>query len=109
MRTEITIPFAFDTAPIEQMLQERGTEEAMKIVERMVRENVISKVPKQRDYYGSETDKPDWKRYIDQEFRLWLDEHEQEIVDEAALLLAAKAGRKGPWRNVLREIKEEQS
>lgn len=108
MRTEITIPFAFDTAPIETMLQKHGTEEAMKIIERMVRENVISQVPKERDYYGvRKSDNPDWKAYMDERVDLWMDEHAEEIIDEAALLLAARAGRRAKWRDVLREFKEE--
>ena len=107
MRTEITIPFAFDTAPIEARLQERGTEEAMKIIERMVKDNVISQVPKVRDYYRGR-DNPDWKAYMDEKVDLWMDEHAEEIIDEAALLLAARAGRKAKWRDVLREFKEEQ-
>lgn len=108
MRTEITIPFAFDTTPIEAMLQNHGIEEAMKIIERMVSENVISQVPKERDYCGRiKPDKPDWKAYMDEKVDLWIDEHTEEIIDEAALLLAARAGRKAKWRDVLREFKEE--
>ena len=30
MRTEIVIPFAFDTAPIERLLQEQGEDEVMR-------------------------------------------------------------------------------
>jgi len=108
MRTEITIPFAFDTTPIETMLQEHGTEEAMKILERMVEENVIAKMPMRQTYYGSKTDEPDWKRLMEEYFKRWLDAHTEEIIDEAALLLASRAGRKAKWRDVLRELKEEQ-
>lgn len=110
MRTEITIPFAFDTAPIEAMLQEHGTEEALKVIERMVEENIIPQVPKERDFYGvRKSDKPDWKAYMDDRFDLWLDDHKEEIIDEAALLLASRAGRKAKWRDVLRELKEERA
>jgi len=109
MRTEITIPFAFDTTPIETMLQEHGTDEALKVIERMVKENVIPQVPKERDYYGRiKSDKLDWKAYMDERLDLWLGEHSEEIIDEAALLLASRAGRKAKWRDVLRELKEEQ-
>lgn len=109
MRTEITIPFAFDTTPIETMLQEHGTEEALKVIERMVEENIIKQVPKERDYYGRRTsDKPDWKVYMDEKVDLWLNDHAEEIIDEAALLLAMRAGRKAKWRDVLKELKEEQ-
>lgn len=31
----------------------------------------------------------------------------QEVIDEAALLLAARAGRKKAWREVLAEVKEQ--
>lgn len=110
MRTEITIPFAFDTTPIEAMLQEHGTEEALKVIERMVEDNIIKQVPKERDYYGRiRSDRPDWKAYMDKKVDLWLNEHAEEIIDEAALLLASRAGRKAKWREVLREIKEEQA
>jgi len=108
MRTEITVPFAFDTTPIETMLQEHGTEEAMKILERIVKENVIDRVPKKETYGYNISVEPDWGRYMSNCFERWLDAHVEEIVDEAALLLALKAGRKGKWRDILKELKEEE-
>lgn len=105
MRTEITVPFAFDTTPIEKMLQEHGREEAMRILERMVEENVIAQVPKKETYYGRTND-PDWQRLLTDRLKSWLDDHAEEIIDEAALLLAAKGGRRGRWRDFLKEVKE---
>lgn len=109
MRTEITIPFAFDTTPIEHMMRDHGVEEAMKILREIVEENAISQIPKMREnhYYVKNGNDPDWKGYMNDIARKWLDEHAQEIVDEAALLLAAKAGRKKAWREVLAEIRSE--
>lgn len=105
MRTEITIPFAFDTTPIEEMLQKHGEEEAMRILRKMVEDNVIKEVPKKRTYYGT-TDEPDWHGLMEKCFVDWLNEHKEEVIDEAALLLAAKACRTKKWRELLTEIKE---
>lgn len=107
MRTEIVVPFAFDTTPIEAMLQEQGKDEAMKILHQMVENNVIKQIPRKETYYGRKLNEPNWRRYMDEYFRSWLDDHVEEIIDEAALLLAARAGRKNKWREVLREVKEE--
>lgn len=110
MRTEIVIPFAFDTAPLEQMLQEQGEEEVIKILTKLVEENVISKIPKKRIGYGyRETTEPDWEQFITNNFYGWLNDHAEDIVDEAALLLVQKGSRKKKWREVLAEIKEEQA
>lgn len=114
MRTEITIPFAFDTAPIEEMLQRDGEKEAMRILENVVNDGIKKALPKKSKYtydgYGRIAEsKPevDWKAYIDRMVNRFLDAHHDEIVDEAALLLAARASRKKPWRDVLAEIKAE--
>ncbi len=109
MRTEIVIPFAFDTTPMEAMLQAQGKDEAMKILHQMVEDNVIKQIPRKESYYGQKLNEPepDWRKYMDECFRNWLDDHVEEIIDEAALLLAARAGRKNKWREILREVKEE--
>ena len=113
MRTEITIPFAFDTAPIEQMLQKDGEREAMRILENIVSEGLWKAMPEKSDRYsygyGSKSKEPeiDWKAYVDRMLSSFIDEHSEEIIDEAALLLAARASRKKSWRDVLAEVKAE--
>lgn len=110
MRTEIVIPFTFDTTPIEAMLQEQGKQEVMRVIEKRVDDAVIETLPKKSSGYGykpKEKQEPDWRSFLENSFVRWLDEHSQEIVDEAALLLAARAGRKKAWREVLAEVKEE--
>lgn len=108
MRTEIVIPFAFDTAPLEQLLQEQGEEEVMKILTKLVEENVVALIPKKRIGYGyHETTEPDWSEFLTIKFYKWLDDHAEDIIDEAALLLVQKGSRKKKWREVLAEVKSE--
>ena len=107
MRTEIVVPFAFDTTPIETMLQKQGKDEAMKILRQMVEDNAIKQIPRKETYSGTKLNEPDWRRYMDGYLYSWLNDHTEEIIDEAALLLAARAGRKNKWREILREVKEE--
>ena len=108
MKTEIVIPFAFDTAPLEARLRDHGEEEVTRILRDMVRDNLVACVPKKEDYYGRETGDPNWSRLMRDYFREWLDGHAEEIVDEAALILAQRGSSKRRWRDVLREVKEEQ-
>ncbi len=107
MRTEITIPFAFDTAPIEETLQKHGEEEAVRKRREMVEENVVKKVPKKWSNYHGRTDEPDWSEFLRCEFNEWLSEHATEIIDEAALLLAQRASGRKAWKDVLTEVKRE--
>lgn len=113
MRTEIVIPFAFDTAPIEKLLQEQGEQEVMRIIEKLVMDGVRASMPQkvQYGYSGYQQQKKasevDWHKFIENRFTRWLDDHQQEIIDEAALLMAAKGGRKKAWREVLAEIRDE--
>lgn len=110
MRTEIVIPFAFDTAPLEGMLQEQGEQEVTRILTDMVQKNVIDAIPKETDFYGCEKKggKPNWNKFLTNVFFEWLGQHHDEIIDEAALLLAQRASSKKRWRDVLRELKEEE-
>lgn len=110
MKTEIVIPFTFDTAPIEQMMQEQGMDEAHKILERIVQEQVIDKVPKERDYYGYERAgaRPDWKGLLEQRIDKFVSDNAETIIDEAALLLVMRGSRKAKWRDVLAEYKRQE-
>lgn len=107
MRTEIVVPFAFDTAPIEERLREHGEEEVERLLRQLVHEHVIEALPKKSDYYGHKTKTPDWSGIMRNYVYDWLDDHTQEIVDEAAMLMAARAAQKKPWREVLKQLKEE--
>ena len=108
MKTEIVVPFTFDTAPMESFVQEQGLEEVKRVIKAMTEDGVRESPPTKYGAYGLNSGPTvDWKTYFDRRFNEWLDDHAEEIIDEAALLLAAKAGRKKAWREVLAEIKEQ--
>lgn len=108
MRTEILVPFAFDTTPIEQMLEDVGKDDVLKRIDELVNDYVLSAIPKEPDGWGGySAGKPDWKSLVTRRIDAFLDSHSEEIVDEAALLLAMRAGNKKKWRDVLKEYKEE--
>lgn len=100
MRTEIVIPFAFDTAPIESRLEDEAFDIIVKRLEDEARQKINEKLPKT---YG----KINWESYIAWQMRAFLDDHADEVVETAALLLAKKARDKRQWRKVLEEMKEE--
>lgn len=106
MRTEIVIPFAFDTDPIEQRLQDVGVEEVNRRIDELISSHVLEVLPK-TDVTWHEPAKTDWKRYVDLRMDAFFEAHEEEIVDEAATLLAMRVSRRKPWRDVLAEYKEE--
>lgn len=114
MRTEIVIPFAFDTAPIEKLLQEQGEQEVMRIIEKLVMDGVRASMPQKVQYgysgYQQQKKEPeiDWRKFFEDRFSRWMDDHCQEIIDEAALLMAAKGSRKKAWREVLAEVKADE-
>ena len=113
MRTEIVIPFAFDTAPLEKLLQEQGEAEVMRVLEQLVNDGIKAALPQKQRYsysgYQKKNEEPeiDWHKYVEDHLNRWIDTHAEEIIDEAALLMAARMGRKKTWREVLAEVKEE--
>ena len=113
MRTEIVIPFAFDTAPIEELLQNQGEAEVMRIIEKLVMDGVRASMPQKVQYgysgYQQQKKEPeiDWRKFLEDRFTRWLNDHQQEIIDEAALLMAAKGSRRKAWREVLAEMRDE--
>lgn len=107
MRTEVTIPFAFDTAPIEQRLQNVGVEEVNKRIDELITDHVLEVLPKTMNAWNGDA-KTDWRAYVDSRMDAFLDEHAQEIVDEAAILMAMRAGKRKAWKDVLADYKEEQ-
>lgn len=117
MRTEIVIPFAFDTAPVEKLLQEQGEAEVMKRLDSIVMEGIKKALPEKEPSYSygayrrhENVGEPeiDWQGYVNEKLSSWINQHSQEIIDEAALLMAARGARKKAWREVLAEVKEEQ-
>lgn len=107
MRTEVVIPFTFDTTPIEQMMQENAEQEVIRIITELVEEKVNAVLPVKNEGFGVTRKVPDWREFLERSFGLWLDDHQQEIMDEAALLMAMRASRKKAWRDVLQELRDE--
>lgn len=108
---DVTIPFSFDTSPIENQIAAIGQNEVLKVIENVTKQGMYSVLPKKNRY--SYRDRPksddeiDWSEVINDRLNEWLNSHSQEIIDEAAILLAKKASRKKAWREVLAELKDE--
>lgn len=109
---DVTIPFSFDTSPIERQIASIGESEVKGFIREVTLNGIYSVMPSKRTgYYHYLTPTKDsevnWKAYVDERMQKWLDAHRQEIVDEAALLLAMRAGRTKRWREVLDELRAE--
>lgn len=109
---DVTIPFIFDTSPIEAQVAEIGREEVAKVVDAVVKKGIADALPADYGYnpYGTDrkgNPKVNWKRYIDGFMDKWMERHAQDIIDEAAVLMAMRCGRKKAWREVLEELKAE--
>lgn len=112
---EITIPFRFDTGPIEDRLREHGYEEIYRTLANRVEEALLACLNKKLNKYSYYSDT--WKSLSDVNWLAlvtrcidhFLEEHTEEIVDEAALLLVTRGSRKKKWREVLAELKDEQA
>lgn len=105
----VTIPFMFDTSPIEKQIEAIGESEASKVVRQVVLEGLHKALPSKYNPYSSGVKNDyeiDWKAFASRYMEDWVEKHHQEIVDEAAILLAMKASRKKPWREVLKELRE---
>lgn len=107
MLHEVVIPFTFDTSPIEGMIAKVGEERIRQAIDEMVRKGVKDCLPKKYTY-GRKTDDVDWSLAVKDCINEWLNEHTQEIIDEAVILLAAKGRNNKRWREVLDEIREEE-
>lgn len=105
----VTIPFSFDTGPIEDKIARVGEAEVSKAigdsVTKAIEAHITSKYPKYT-YGYSHSDDVNWGRYLKDEVYSWLDEHATEIIDEAAILLASRAGRRKAWRELIAELRE---
>lgn len=109
---DVTIPFSFDTSPIEAQIANIGEQEVAKIVDSVVRQGLAEALPTtyRYDYYApNKHGKPgvDWHKYVNDYMNKWMERHKQEVIDEAALLMAMRGSRKKAWREVLEELKTE--
>lgn len=109
---DVTIPFSFDTSPIEAQVAQFGENEAKKVIREVTMRGICSVMPsKNKSYWndGKAKDENDinWKSYVDERVGEWLERHKEEVIDEASLLLAMRGSRKKVWREVLEEYKAE--
>ena len=109
---DVTIPFSFDTGPIEQQIANIGEQEVRSVIREVTLNGIYSAMPSKRNgYYHNNMPTNDgdvnWKVYVDERMYEWLEANKQEIVDEAALLVAMRAGRTTQWRKVLEELRAE--
>lgn len=109
---DVTIPFSFDTSPIEAQIANIGAQEVAKVIDSVVRQGIAEALPRDYGYspYGNGKDgkpKVNWHKYVKDYMDKWMESHAQDVIDEAALLMAMRGGRKKAWREVLDELKEE--
>ena len=106
---DVTIPFSFDTTPIERQIANIGEQEVKKLIHDVALKGIYSVLPSRHCYRLSPTrdDEVNWKLYLHEELDKWFDKNSQAIIDEAALLMAMRGGRKKTWREVLEELKAE--
>lgn len=108
----VTIPFTYDTSPIEAQIANIGAQEVAKVIDSVVRQGIAEALPSDYGYspYGIGKDgkpKVNWHKYVNDYMDKWMERHAQDVIDEAALLMAMRGGRKKAWREVLDELKEE--
>lgn len=112
MLHNVTIPFCFDTSPIEEQIASIGAKEVGKAIGELVRKGIYSVMPKKncygyRDVHPTSDDQIDWTGFMKDIANQWLNDHSEQVIDEAALLLAMKVSRKKSWRETLADLKEE--
>lgn len=115
MNHEIMIPFNFDTSFIEKKLQDDGYSEVMNQLTKRAEEQMMKQLPTNGGY-NRWNEKPtekkiDWHKFFSDRmnrwFEAWISEHSQEIIDEAALLMAKRGASRKAWRDVLAEYQDE--
>lgn len=107
----VTVPFSFDTSPIEEKIAKIGEDRAEEVLEKVVRECISEVMPRayRRNGYGMKVERDDeinWHAFVNDRFDAWLEKYTQTIIDEAALLIAARATRRKAWRETLAELRE---
>ena len=109
MKTEIVVPFTFDTTAIEEKMRAHGEDEVIRIIKEIVEDGIDGVLPKRQIGYGfSAKVEVDWEGLVNDNIREWLNGHSQEIVELAALMVAARVGRTTAWKKVLAEVKGEE-
>ena len=101
MKTEFLIPFEIDTSVIEQKLEDEGCEEIIQRLKADLHAEMKSILPNR---YG----RIDWEAWTWRMTDKFLEKHKDEIIDTVVLLIARKTGNRKRWRDVLKEIKEEE-
>ena len=115
MNHEIMIPFNFDTSFIERKLQDDGYNEVLRQLVNKADEQMMKQLPTKGGYdhwAKKQVEKQiDWHKFfndrINRWFNDWIAEHGQEIIDEAALLMAKRGASRKAWREVLSEYQDE--
>ena len=107
---DVTIPFSFDTTPIENQIANIGAQEVKSIIREVTLNGIYSALPSKRNgYYNSLTPTKDsdinWKSYVDDRMYKWLDAHRQEIVDEATYDVIDRNG--ADWPKIKNAIRDE--
>lgn len=117
MNHEIMIPFNFDTSFIERKLQDDGYNEVINQLIEQAQDQMKSQLPTKGGRYDAWAKKTlpkeiDWASMFNRRFDKWFDnwvaEHGQEIIDEAAVLMAKRASSRKAWKEVLAEYQKEE-
>lgn len=115
MKEILTIPIEFDTSAIESRLETDGYEMVIESITKAVMTSILKCLPGEpRGYYSGNSaprsfDEVNWSKFVGQRLDLWMQEHAEEVVDEAAILLAQKGARKRKWRDLVHELKEQEA
>lgn len=99
MRTELLVPFQFDTEAVEKRIEAEAYDKIVNDIRHDAMNELKRSLPKS---YGC----TDWKSAVRNWLWEWFDEHADEVIDYAIILLAQKAKDKRRWRVVLDEIKK---
>lgn len=106
MKEVMTIPFEFDTGPIERRLQENGYELVMLSLTDKCEAKMLSTLSKKGGYWREtpETwDEVDWKDIVYRRINQAIDDNVDEIIQLAALMLAKRVGSRKKWKEIADE------
>ena len=109
---EFPVSFSLDTSAIDSRLEHDAYDAIITQMAMEIEKKIIKELPakRTRSYYETiipkSLDDIDWTTFAAQRLDKWLVDHAQDIIDEAAILLAQKAIKKKAWRDVLHELRE---